>query len=110
MGAIAKARYVRISPKKARLVADMVRGRDLEEAKNMLSFTNKKAGRLILKLLMSAQANVETTTDFDIDRLVIRRITVDDGFRYKRFRPCPMGRASQILKRTSHITVELAED
>lgn len=110
MGATAKARYVRISPKKARLVADMIRGKAVEEAKVALQFTNKKAARILLKVLESAQANVETTTSMDIDRLVVKKVTVDEGFMLKRFRPCPMGRASRILKRTSHIAVELDEE
>jgi len=110
MGAKARAKFVRISPKKARLVADVVRGKPLEQAKVSLQFMNKKGARLILKLLQSAQANVETTTDMDIDRLVVKRITVDEGLRFKRYRPCPMGRASRILKRTSHISVELGEE
>ncbi|HNT35287.1 MAG TPA: 50S ribosomal protein L22 [bacterium] len=109
MGATAKAKYVRISAKKARLVADMVRGRPLEEAKIALRFTDKKAARIFLKVLESAQANVETSTSLDIDQLVVKTVTVDEGFRLKRFRPCPQGRASRILKRTSHITVVLAE-
>lgn len=109
MGTIARGKFLRISPQKARLVADMVRGQPIEEAKVALNLTNKKAARFLLRLLESAQANCETTTDLDIDDLVVKRVTVDQGQRLRRFRPCPMGRASRILKRTSHITVELGE-
>jgi large subunit ribosomal protein L22 len=105
----AKARYVRISPRKARLVADMVRGKKVEEALNMLSFTNKAFTKKMTKLINSAVANVQNTTKMDVDTLCIKRIFVDGGPTLKRFMPRALGRATIIRKRTSHITVVLDE-
>ncbi|MBW2390038.1 MAG: 50S ribosomal protein L22 [Deltaproteobacteria bacterium] len=104
----------RISPTKARLVADQVRGRGVEEALNLLSLSTKKAAAPIAKLLRSAVANAEVTnenagTGIEIDNLVVTTITVDEGPRMWRIRPRAQGRASWIQKRASHITVVLAE-
>jgi large subunit ribosomal protein L22 len=98
----------RMSARKIRLVADAIRGKSYEDAVNTLMFTPKrKAAELILKLLKSAAANVEETTEFDPDELVVKRIFVNGAKMMKRFRPAPMGRATRIRKRSSHITVEL---
>ena len=105
-------RNVRVSPQKARLVADLVRGRDVDDAIEMLAFTQKKSAPLIRKLVESAVANAENSArttggQLDIDDLFIQTITVDEGPTLKRWRPRAMGRATQIRKRTSHITVVL---
>jgi large subunit ribosomal protein L22 len=112
----ASARYVRISPFKVRPVADLVRGKRVDEAKQILSLTQKKASRVIEKLIDSAVANViqlnedkSKEIDVDIDNLYIHRIFVDEGPTWKRYRPRAMGRYTRILKRTSHITVILDE-
>ena len=106
-------RYARVSPQKARLVADLVRGKDVPEAMDILSFTDKKTAPTIRKLIESAVANAEQLasrdqTDLDIDRLFVQTITVDGGPSLRRFRPRAQGRATKILKKTSHISVELA--
>ena len=105
----AKLSSVRISPQKCRLVADQVRGLAVGNAMRILRFSNKKAAFLIRKLLNSAIANAEHNEGADIDELMIRRIFVDQGSVYKRFRPRAKGRASPILKRTSHITIALSD-
>jgi large subunit ribosomal protein L22 len=106
-------RSVRISPQKARLVANLVRGKDVEQALEMLTFTPKKSASLIKKLIESAVANAEHKArqndgTVDIDSLYVKTITVDKASTLKRFRPRAMGRATKILKPTSHISVELA--
>ena len=103
----AKAKYVRIAPRKARLVADEVRGKSLPEAVSLLRFTNKRAAKLIGDIVQSAAANAENNDDVDPDELFITEIRVDDGPTIKRYRARAMGRATMIRKRTSHITVEL---
>jgi len=103
------SKYLRVSPSKARLVADLVRGKPVSEALTILKFTPKKSGRLIDKTLRSAVANAENTNAMDVDTLFIKTILVDDGPRLKRWRPRAMGRATRIIKRMSHITVVLAE-
>ena len=102
-------RFVRISPRKARLVVDLVRGKKVEDALNILNFTQKRAAKTVHKLVKSALANVEARGDVDVDGLYIKRIFVDQGPTLKRFMPRAMGRATPILKRTSHITVVLDE-
>ena len=104
----AKLRFTRIAPRKARLVADMIRGKKSEEALNLLMFTPKAAARLIIKLLKSAIANANQKK-VDVDRLFVKAITVDQGPTMKRFMPRAMGRATSIRKRTSHITIVLDE-
>lgn len=106
-------RYARVSAQKARLVADLVRGRDVADAIEMLTFTNKKTAPMIKRLVESAVANAEVAAeqrnqDLDIDVLYIKTIFVDAGPSLRRFRPRAQGRATPILKKTSHITVELA--
>jgi large subunit ribosomal protein L22 len=105
---IARARYLKGSPQKVRLVADMVRGKDVQEAVNILQLTPKRAARQVEKVVKSAIANAESRDDsVDVDRLYIREIFVDAGPTDKRIRPAPMGRAFRILKRKSHVTVKL---
>lgn len=105
----AVGKYLRVSPYKVRLVADLVRGKKVDEALTILKFLPKKSGRLINKTLRSAVANAENTQTIDVDTLFIKTILVDEGPRLKRFRPRAMGRATRIIKRTSHITMVLAE-
>ena len=100
-----------MSAQKARLVANLVRGKDVEEAIEVLSFTNKKSAPIIRKLVESAVANAEVKNaggaDIDVDDLFVETITVDAGPSLRRFRPRARGRATKILKKTSHITVVL---
>src|SRR5918997_5004686 len=103
----ATARYVRIAPRKVRLVADEVRGKSYPEAASILRFTNKRAARIVGDVINSAAANAGHNADADPDELVVREIRVDDGPTIKRYRARAMGRATMIRKRTSHITVEL---
>ena len=105
MKAIAK--YVRIAPRKARLVADEVRGKSYPEAVSLLRFTNKRAAKILGDVLNSAAANAEHNVDADPDELLVKTVKVDEGPTIKRYRPRAMGRATMIRKRTSHITVEL---
>lgn len=104
----AKLRYVRISPRKARLIADLVRGMDVEEAMRLLAFTRKKSAPLIRKIIGSALANATSgPAQADPDDLFVRTVYVDGGPTLRRYLPRAQGRATRILKRTSHITVEL---
>lgn len=108
----ASARYVRIAPRKARLVADQVRGLHIEKARALLAFSPRGAARDIHKLIDSAAANAENNHDLVGDEMLITSITVDEGPTLKRYRPRAQGRATPIHKRTSHIAVALtpAED
>ena len=103
----AVAKYVRIAPRKARLVADEVRGKSYPEAAALLRFTNKRAAQIIGVVVDSAAANAEHNTEADTNELFIREIRVDEGPTIKRYQPRAMGRATMIRKRTSHITVQL---
>ena len=105
MKAIAK--FVRIAPRKARLVADEIRGKSYPEARATLMYTNKWAAQIVGEVVKSAAANAEHNSDANPDELVVRTIKVDEGPTIKRYRPRAMGRATMIRKRTSHITVEL---
>ncbi|RUM36629.1 MAG: 50S ribosomal protein L22 [Desulfobulbus sp.] len=105
----AVAKNIRISPQKARLVADVVRGQDVETAITTLRFMPKKAARILRKVLESAVANAEQTETIDVDTLYVKEIQINGGPMLKRFRPRAMGRATRILKRTSHITVVVDE-
>ena len=109
MEARAVAKYLRISPSKARLVADLVRGKAVSDALTILRFTPKKGARLVNKTLRSAVANAENSRTMDMDHLVVKTITVDAGPTLKRWRPRAMGRANRILKRTAHVTVVLSD-
>lgn len=102
----AEARYVRVSPQKARLVIDRIRGRKAGEAITILQTTNKRVAPVIEKVLRSAIANAENrSSDIDVDTLVVTRAQVNDGPRLKRIRPAPMGRAYRYQRRMSHIVV-----
>ena len=103
----AKAKYTRIAPRKARLVADEVRGKSYLEAASILRFTNKKGAKIVGDVINSAAANAEHNMDVDPEELFVREIRVDEGPTIKRYRARAMGRATMIRKRTSHITVEL---
>ena len=109
MESSAVARYVRISPRKVRLVMNQVRGKGVEEAINKLSFAPQKGAAILLKLINSAVANAQQNSDIDVDNLYIKTIYADEGPVMKRFRPRASGRATRILKRTSHLTVILNE-
>jgi large subunit ribosomal protein L22 len=106
----AHLRHARISPRKARLVADVVRGMGVGEAVSTLKFTPRKAAGIIRKVLESAISNASASHGVDEDKLYISRITVDEGPTLKRWRPRAMGRATRIRKRTSHIAVALEEE
>ena len=103
------ARFVRISPRKARLIMDQVRGKNVGEARKVLMFTPQKAALLVKKVIDSAVANAEHNNNADIDNLYIKRIYSDEGPSLKRWRPRAQGRAGRIRKRTSHLTVILEE-
>ena len=109
MEARAKLKGIRISPRKARLVADLVRGKSVEQAIDELKFVNRSASLPMRKLIESAVANAENNHGLDIDILWVKELRVDPGPTLKRFRPRAQGRAFQILKRTSHFSVVLAE-
>ena len=107
MVAHAKLRHLSIAPRKVRLVADLVRGKNVEDALNILQFTEKGSAAPLAKLVKSAVANADQKGGVNIDKLYIKTVFVDGGPLIKRWRPRAMGRATQILKRTSHVTVEL---
>jgi len=109
MAVVAKLRYLRIAPRKVRLVADLIRGKRIEEARNILNFTIKKAAPPLLKLLRSATANAKNNFQLDESNLYIAKILVDEGPKYKRWRARARGRAEEIQKKTSHVTVVLDE-
>ena len=105
----AVAKYIRISPQKVRLVADLIRGKKVEDALNILMFTPKGSAPVIAKLLKSAVANAGQKEGVDVDTLVVKQIAVDEGPTMKRFRARAMGRGTRILKRMSHITITVEE-
>ena len=107
--AVARARFVRVSPMKARLVINEIRGKPVAEAKRILVFSPKKAARIIRKVLDSAVANAEHNFELDPDRLVVVKAFVDEGPRMKRLKPRAFGRADIIRRRLAHITVVVAE-
>jgi len=109
MQVIAKHRYARISPQKCRLIADMIRGKNVSEALTTLSFMPKKGAELVKKVLESAIANAEHNHGADIDELKVSSIMIDVGPIHKRMRARAKGRGNRILKRTSHIMVEVAD-
>ena len=106
----ARARYVRVAPRKARLVANQVRGMHVDDAKTLLRFSSRSAARDIAKLIDSATANAEANHDLVADELLVADITVDEGPTLRRFRPRALGRATRINKRTSHIRVALTPE
>ncbi len=109
METVAKLNHARISPQKARLVADQIRGKNVEQAINLLTFSTKKGAAIIKKILESAIANAEHNDGADIDELIVSTIHVDEGPLFKRFRARAKGRGNRILKRTSHITLAVEE-
>lgn len=109
MQAYAKARFVRTSPRKARLVIDAIRGKDTKEALAILKFTPNFAARLIEKVLMSAVANAENNHHMDAENLKVAKAVVDGGPMMKRLRYAPMGRGYRMVKRLSHITIHVEE-
>ena len=109
MEASAKLKFVRLSPQKARLVADQIRGLPVERAVELLQFSNKKAAGVIRKVLESAIANAEHNEGADIDELKVSTVCIDQGPTYKRWRARARGRANQILKPTSHITLTVSD-
>lgn len=108
--ASASARFVRISVRKMNQVADVVRRKTADDALDILTFVPKKGAKILHKIIRSAVANAEMNHDMSAEDLVVDEIHVEQGPTMKRFRPCPMGRAARIRKRTSHTTVILKED
>jgi large subunit ribosomal protein L22 len=106
----AKANRLHISPQKARLVVDQIRGKSVSDALDILNFNNQKGAELVRKVLESAIANAENNEGADIDELKICEIFVDAGLTMKRIRPRAKGRADRILKRSSHITVTVTDE
>jgi len=106
----ASCRYVRVAPRKARLVADQVRGLNIDRARALLRFSPRGAARDIGKLIDSAAANAENNHDLVADEMRVAEITVDEGPTLRRYRPRALGRATQINKRTSHIAVALSPE
>ncbi|MGH7832163.1 MAG: 50S ribosomal protein L22 [Candidatus Binatia bacterium] len=102
-------RFVRLSPRKVRLVVDLIRGKSVEDALNVLKFTPKRSAAVVAKTLRSAVANAENTQSVDVDRLYVKRVMVDEGGMWKRFMPRAMGRATRIRKRLSHIKIVVDE-
>jgi large subunit ribosomal protein L22 len=105
----AEARYVRIAPRKVRVVMDLIRGKQLSEALNIVRFTPKAASPVLEKLLLSAAANAENNYEMNRDALYVAECYADQGPTLKRFRPRAQGRATMIRKKTSHITIILEE-
>jgi large subunit ribosomal protein L22 len=109
METLAQHRQARSSAQKVRLIADLIRGKKVPQALNILTYTNKKAAILVKKVLESAIANAEHNDGADIDQLRIKKIFVNEGSTMKRMMPRAKGRADRILKRTSHITVIVSD-
>ena len=109
MEAQAIAKYLRLSPRKVRLSAELIRGKGVEEALNILAHTPKFGAKAVSKVVRSALANARQNKSIDVDTLFIKTIFVNQGPTLKRYRPRPMGRAGRIRKRTCHITVVLSE-
>ena len=109
MEASAKLKFARLSPQKTRLVVDMVRGKAVQEALNILKFSPQRPADVVAKLVRSAVANAEQKGVADVDRLFVKAVHVDQGPVLKRFMPRAQGRATRIIKPTSHITVVLDE-
>jgi large subunit ribosomal protein L22 len=112
--AVAKVRNLRVGPRKARLVADLIRGKSVANARDILQFTLKKSAEPMLKLLNSAVANAEYRASeqherIDTDEMIITRVVVNEGRTLKRYQPAPRGRAMRIRKRSSHVELTIAE-
>ncbi len=106
----AVGRFVRVAPTKARLIADSIRGKLVSEALNVVNFCPQRAGAVVGKVLKSAVANAQGREGINLDTLRVGRVWIDGGPFWKRFLPGPMGRATRIRKRLSHITVVLSDD
>ncbi len=106
----ASAKYVRVAPRKARLVADQVRGKHIDEARSLLQFSPRSVADEITKVIESAAANAEANHDLIGDEMIVHEIRIDEGPTLKRFRPRAMGRATPINKRTCHISVALTPE
>ncbi len=109
MEARAILRFIRVSPRRVRLVVDQIRGKEVEKALDILKFTPKRSAAIVAKVLKSAIANAENTQSVDVDRLYVKRALVDEGGMWKRFMPRAMGRATRVRKRLSHITLVIDE-
>ena len=110
MEAKARAKYIRSSPQKARLVVDLIRGKQAGEALDILRFTKKRVAHEVEKALRSAIANAENRSEgVDVDKLYVKEVWVDEGPRLKRIRPAPMGRAFRYQRRMSHILIRVEE-
>ena len=109
MASQAKVKYVKVPPRKARLVVDLVRGKDVNEASSMLRFVPNKTAHSLGKLLKSAISNAAAKGDVDADKLYIKKVFVDPGPTQKRFTSRAMGRGTRVNRRTSHITIVLEE-
>ena len=106
----AKLRYARISPQKCRLVADAVRGQSVENALQILAFMPKKGAAIVKKVLESAVANAENNHGADVDELKVSGIMIDEAPTFRRYRARAKGRGARIIKRNSHITVQVADE
>ncbi|HIU10233.1 MAG TPA: 50S ribosomal protein L22 [Candidatus Avidehalobacter gallistercoris] len=109
MEAKAIAKYVRMSPRKARLVANLIKGKDIQEAQAILRYTPNKAARVISKVMLSAAANAENNLGLDKANLIVKGAVIDQGPSIKRIKPRAQGRADRMVHRTSHVTVVVAE-
>jgi len=109
MEAKAIAKYIRVSPRKTRLVAENIKGKGVEDALNILRFTPKKPAKILSKVLYSAISNAEQMPGVDVDSLIVDTVMVNEGPTWKRIQPRAMGRAYRIRKRTSHITIVVKE-
>ena len=102
-------KFIRLSPRKVRLVVDQIRGKGVEEALNILKFTPKRSALIVSKTLRTAVVNAESTQSVDVDQLYVKQANVDEAGMWKRFTPRAQGRATRIRKRLSHITIVLDE-
>lgn len=109
MEAKAIAKYVRMSPRKARLVANLIKGKDIHEAEAILRYTPNKASGVLKKVMLSAAANAENNLGLDRANLVVKNAVIDQGPSIKRIKPRAQGRADRMVHRTSHVTVVVAE-
>jgi large subunit ribosomal protein L22 len=109
MEARAITKFIRLSPRKVRLVVDQIRGKGVEEALNILKFTPKRSALIVSKTLRTAVANAESTQSVDVDQLYVKQVKVDEAGMWKRFTPRAQGRATRIRKRLSHVTIVLDE-
>ena len=105
--AIARLRHIRLAPRKARIIANLVRGKDVSAAINALRFMNKAGAQQFFKLIVSAVANAEDQGEADVENLVISMVTVDQASTLKRWRPRAQGRGTRVEKKSSHITLEV---